>query len=93
MDCAKRLVRRAEMSEADLNASADELPKSFESALAELETIVRTMESGDLTLEQSLAAHRRGLALARYCQATLSQAQAQVRVLERDALKPLPEDL
>jgi exodeoxyribonuclease VII small subunit len=89
MDCAKRLLRRVEISEAELNPPADELPKSFESALTELETIVRAMEAGDLTLEQSLAAHRRGLALAKYCQEILSQAQAQVRVLERDALKPL----
>jgi exodeoxyribonuclease VII small subunit len=80
------------MSVAELNPLADEPPKSFESALAELETIVRTMESGDLTLEQSLAAHRRGLALAKYCQTTLAQAQAEVRVLERDALKPLVDD-
>jgi exodeoxyribonuclease VII small subunit len=80
------------MSDSELNPPADEAPKSFESALAELETIVHTMESGDLTLEQSLAAHRRGLVLARYCQAALSQAQAQVRVLERDTLKPLSNE-
>ncbi len=35
-------------------------PESFEAALAELEKIVATMESGKLTLEQSLAAHKRG---------------------------------
>jgi exodeoxyribonuclease VII small subunit len=50
------------------------------------------MESGSLTLEQSLAAHRRGLELARYCQATLAQAQQQVRVLEAEALKAFPVD-
>jgi exodeoxyribonuclease VII small subunit len=80
------------MSADPLNPAAEELPKTFEDALAELEQIVRTMESGELTLEQSLAAHRRGLALAKYCQSTLSQAQAQVRVLERDTLKPLSDE-
>jgi len=69
----------------------DEAPKSFEAALAELEKIVQSMEAGSLTLEQSLAAHRRGLELARYCQATLAQAQQQVRMLEGEELKALPE--
>jgi exodeoxyribonuclease VII small subunit len=72
------------------NLPADEAPKSFEGALAELEKIVQSMEAGSLTLEQSLAAHRRGLELAKYCQATLAQAQQQVRVLEDEALKAMP---
>ena len=72
------------------NLPADEAPKSFEAALAELEKIVQSLESGSLTLEQSLAAHKRGLELARYCQATLAQAQQQVRVLEDEALKAMP---
>jgi len=72
------------------NPSVGEAPKSFEAALAELEKIVQSMEAGSLTLEQSLAAHRRGLELARYCQATLAQAQQQVRVLEDEALKAMP---
>jgi exodeoxyribonuclease VII small subunit len=41
---------------------------NFEQALAELEKIVAGMESGDLSLEQSLATHKRGLELARFCQ-------------------------
>jgi exodeoxyribonuclease VII small subunit len=69
---------------------ADAAPQSFEAALAELEKLVQSMESGALTLEQSLAAHQRGLELARYCQATLAQAQQQVRVLEDEALKAMP---
>jgi exodeoxyribonuclease VII small subunit len=65
-------------------------PPSFEAALAELEKIVASMEADKLTLEQSLAAHKRGLELARYCQSVLSQAQQQVKVLEENALKNLP---
>jgi exodeoxyribonuclease VII small subunit len=64
-------------------------PPSFESALAELESLVASLEAGNLTLEQSLAAHRRGLELARFCQATLAQAQQQVRVLEEESLRAL----
>jgi len=62
---------------------------SFEKALAELERIVAQMESGNLTLEQSLAAHRRGLELAKFCQGKLEAAQQQVQVLEGEVLKPL----
>jgi exodeoxyribonuclease VII small subunit len=62
---------------------------SFEKALAELETLVAKMEDGGLTLEQSLAAHKRGLELAKQCRERLAVAQQQVRVLEGEALKPL----
>ena len=62
-------------------------PESFEHALAELEKIVASMESGKLTLEQSLAAHKRGLELAQYCQGVLARAQQQVKVLEENTLK------
>lgn len=61
----------------------------FEKALAELERIVAQMESGDLTLEQSLAAHKRGLELAKYCREKLKAAEQQVQVLEGEVLKPL----
>ena len=67
-------------------------PASFEAALAELEKIVAGMESGKLSLEQSLEAHRRGLELAQYCQGLLAQAQQQVKVLEENALKNFPGD-
>jgi len=62
---------------------------SFEKALAELESIVAKMEDGGLSLEQSLAAHKRGLELARQCRERLEAAQQQVMVLEGEILKPL----
>jgi len=62
---------------------------SFEKALAELEKIVGRMEAGELSLEQALAAHKRGLELARFCQKQLEVAQQQVKVLEGEVLKPL----
>jgi exodeoxyribonuclease VII small subunit len=64
-------------------------PRSFEKALAELENIVATMEDGGLSLEQSLAAHKRGLELAKLCRERLEAAQQQVKVLEGEVLKPL----
>jgi len=62
---------------------------SFEKALAELESIVARMEDGGLSLEESLAAHKRGLELAKQCRERLDAAQQQVRVLEGEVLKPL----
>jgi exodeoxyribonuclease VII small subunit len=64
---------------------------TFEGALAELEKIVARMEGGELSLEEALATHRRGLELARFCQQKLEAAQQQVKVLEGEALKPLGE--
>lgn len=70
------------------NAASNAL--TFEDALAELEKLVGRMEGGDLSLEQSLADHKRGLELARFCQQRLESAQQQVRVLEGEILKNLP---
>ena len=73
-------------------AKSPDPPKSFESALAELETILATMEGGQLPLAETLAAHRRGAELLQYCQAALKDAQQQVQVLERGVLKAFAAD-
>jgi exodeoxyribonuclease VII small subunit len=62
---------------------------SFEQALDELDQLVRRMESGELSLDDSIAAYRRGAELARYCQARLANAEQEIRQLEGDLLKPL----
>ncbi len=61
--------------------------KNFESALAELEAIVASMEDGALPLAESLAAYKRGAELLAYCQAVLKEAQQQVEILEQGVLK------
>ncbi|WP_124704954.1 MULTISPECIES: exodeoxyribonuclease VII small subunit [Sulfuriferula] len=63
-------------------------PQSFETAMAELERIVADMESGQLPLQQSLAAYQRGAELLQFCQQALAAAQQQVQVLENGVLKP-----
>jgi exodeoxyribonuclease VII small subunit len=78
------------MPKSPRHASASGEPLSFEAALAELEKLVGGMESGQLTLEQSLATHKRGLELAQFCQAKLAQAQQQVLVLEANTLQAFP---
>ena len=60
---------------------------NFESALAELEKIVTSMEAGQMPLEQSLAAYKRGAELLKFCQSALQDAQQQVKILEDNVLK------
>ena len=62
---------------------------SFEQALDELDALVRRMESGQLSLDESIATYRRGAELARFCQAKLSNAEQEIKRLEGDLLKPL----
>ncbi|MEO8938515.1 MAG: exodeoxyribonuclease VII small subunit [Burkholderiaceae bacterium] len=66
-------------------------PIPFERALDELETIVQTMEDGTLSLDQSLAAYRRGAELVKVCETALEHVKEQVRVLDGELLRPLSE--
>lgn len=56
--------------------------------MAELEGLVNDMEAGKLSLEDSLAAYKRGAELLSFCRTRLDDAQQQVRILEDGALKP-----
>lgn len=67
-------------------------PKSFEAAVSELESIVREMESGTISLEQALEQYQRGMGLLKFCQDTLANAEQRIRQLEGDQLKPLAGD-
>jgi len=62
---------------------------AFEQAMQELEQLVTRMESGELTLEQSLAAYKRGARLLQICQGALQDAQQQVKILEEGLLQDL----
>ena len=53
----------------------------FEQALSELETLIEQLESGELSLDQSLKQFKRGVELTRHCQAILDQAQQVVEQL------------
>ena len=61
-------------------------PKDYESALAELEAIVGEMESGQMPLEASLSAYKRGAELLQYCRQQLADAEQQVKILENGTL-------
>lgn len=62
-------------------------PKDFESAIQELEKLVVEMEEGRLSLEDSLAAYKRGVSLSAYCQRSLDNAETQIKALENGVLK------
>ena len=51
---------------------------SFEEALAELETIVRQLEQGDVELEKSIAIYERGAELKKHCEGRLKAAELKV---------------
>lgn len=51
---------------------------SFEESLGELETIVRDLETGKASLEDSITAYERGIKLKTHCEARLKDAQAKI---------------
>jgi exodeoxyribonuclease VII small subunit len=62
-------------------------PLDLEKSLAELETIVEQLESGELPLDQSLKEFERGVRLSRECQGALKDAEQRVQVLMGGELK------
>ena len=54
---------------------------NFEKAIKDLETIVEDLESGDLSLEESLKAFEKGIKLTRHCQVELEKAELKVQKL------------
>jgi exodeoxyribonuclease VII small subunit len=77
-------------------AKPENLP--FEEALKKLESIVESMESGDLPLETLLARFEEGTRLATVCQTKLAAAEIKIQKLEKnesgeETLTPLASDL
>ena len=72
-------------------ASESATAPSFEQALEELEAIALRMEDGSLSLDQSLAAYKRGAELVKICETALERAREQVHVLDGELLRPLSE--
>lgn len=68
----------------------------FETALAELEKLVETMEQGDLSLDESLKQFERGVQLTRSCQQALKDAEQKVQILleknGQETLQPLVDN-
>ena len=68
--------------------------KDFESAIAELESIVKALEDGDLALEKSLELFERGVQLSRFCHSKLEAAERRIEILnDRGEVRPAPAGL
>ena len=61
---------------------------SFEQALEELETMVETMESGQLPLEELISSYERGASLVSHCESVLNNARKRLELI---TLKPKEE--
>jgi exodeoxyribonuclease VII small subunit len=59
--------------------------KDFENSMSELESLVEAMESGELTLEESLEHFERGIKQVRSCQQVLDKAEQKVKILLDDS--------
>ena len=67
-----------------MNATAPIETMNFETALGELETIVRKLEQGDIPLDDSIKAYERGVALKKHCQSKLKDAQVKIEQISVD---------
>lgn len=70
--------------------------KKFEKALEELEKVVEQIETGDLSLEDSLAAFEEGVKLVKFCNQKLTEVERKIELLVNDKegklrLKPLED--
>ena len=63
---------------------ASKEPKTFESALEDLEQVVERLETGELSLEDSLAAFEKGVGLTKYCYHKLDEVERKIEVLIKD---------
>lgn len=67
-------------------------PKDFETSLKKLEEIVKELEEGELTLEQSLERYEKGIRLARFCSTKLEEAEKRIEMLQKDEQGELRRD-
>jgi exodeoxyribonuclease VII small subunit len=64
------------------------LPVTYEAALAELESLVGQLESGQMPLDQLLTGYQRGAALLTFCRDKLKAVEDQIQVLEGGQPQP-----
>jgi len=65
-------------------AKKESTGKNFEGALEELEQVVEQLESGDLPLDDSLAAFEKGVGLVKFCNQKLNEVEKKVELLLKD---------
>jgi exodeoxyribonuclease VII small subunit len=65
-------------------ARKDVSNKNFESAMEEIEQVVEQIESGELSLEESLAAYEKGVGLVKFCYQKLNEVEKRIEFLVKD---------
>jgi exodeoxyribonuclease VII small subunit len=65
-------------------ARKDSTNKKFETALEDLEQVVEHLDSGELSLEDSLAAFEKGVGLVKFCNEKLNEVEKKVELLVKD---------
>ena len=65
---------------------------SFEEAIAELGSLVSRLEAGELPLEDSIAAYKKGVELVQLCTSRLEKVENQIKILDKELLKPFSPD-
>ena len=73
------------------SSTQNESEPSFESAMTELEALVTKIETGNLSLEESLKEFENGIKLSRICQSALKDAENRVKILSDDGEQDFTE--
>ncbi len=73
----------------DEDQSQNEQPTSFEDAFTRLETVVRRLESGQMSLDQSTALFEEGMRLAKTCTEMLNGAELKIQRLQKGLVEQL----
>ena len=77
--------------DAPAQPAPSDLPRSFETALAALESTVRALESGELPLEKALSTFEEGVKLSQHCKQLLDTAEMKVNLLQEKDGEPTLE--
>ncbi|SRR5712692_8771934 len=77
-------VDSAQLTAGRQMAKKDQDKKKFEQALEDLEKVVERLESGELSLEDSLAAFEQGVKMVRYCNQKLNEVERKIELLVKD---------
>lgn len=78
----------AALPPADIAADSAPLPATYEAALNELETLLESIEAGQLPLDALLGSYQRGAQLLAFCRSKLEAVENQIKVLDGSELKP-----
>lgn len=62
---------------------AERKKKTFESSLARLEEIVKSMESGEAMLDETLSLYEEGVKLIQFCTKALDTAEQKIKILQK----------